>query len=70
MVSLQRLARDLKGNVLVLFTRVEGQGLPLHDLTKANTKRPVHLIYGDVSVDVREEVRSVCETSNDNIIFG
>ena len=64
------LARDLKGNVLVLFTRVEGQGLPLHDLTKANTKRPVHLIYGDVSVDVREEVRSVCETSNDNIIFG
>ena len=64
------LARDLKGNVLVLFTRVEGQGLPLHDLTKANTKRPVHLIYGDVSVDVREEVRSVCGTSNDNIIFG
>ena len=64
------LARDLKGNVLVLFTRVEGQGLPLYDLTKERTTRPVHIIYGDVKVDAREEVRSLCETSNDNIIFG
>ena len=64
------LARDLKGNVLVLFTRVEGQGLPLFDLTKARTSRPCHIIYGDVKVDAREEVRALCETSNDNIIFG
>ena len=64
------LARDLKGNVLVLFTRVEGQGIPLHDFTKERTDRPVHLIYGDTKVDVREEVRTLCESSNDNIIFG
>tara|TARA_B100001063_G_scaffold244503_1_gene277427 strand:- start:528 stop:2006 length:1479 start_codon:yes stop_codon:yes gene_type:complete len=67
---ISNLAKDLDGNVLVLFTRVEGHGIPLYDLTKASTSRPVHLIYGDVKVDVREDVRTVCETSNDNIIFG
>ena len=67
---ISNLAKDLKGNVLVLFTRVEGHGIPLYDLTKQRTDRPVHIIYGDVKVDAREEVRSLCETSNDNIIFG
>ena len=56
--------------MLVLFTRVEGQGLPLYELTKSKTSRPVHIIYGDVKVDVREQVRTLCETSDDNIIFG
>jgi superfamily II DNA or RNA helicase len=64
------LATDLKGNVLVLFARVEGHGVPLYDMTKARTTRPVHIIHGDVSVDVREQIREVCEVSNDNIIFG
>ena len=64
------LSCDLKGNVLVLFTRVEGQGLPLHEMIKSKTTRPVHLIYGDTDVKVREEVRSVAETSNDNVILG
>ena len=67
---ISNLAKDLPGNVLVLFTRVEGHGIPLYDLTKESTDRPVHLIYGDVKVDVREDVRTLCETSNDNIIFG
>ena len=39
-------------------------------MTKERTDRPVHLIYGDVKVGEREEVRALCETSNDNIIFG
>jgi len=64
------LARSLEGNVLVLFTRVEGQGIPLFELTQSKTDRPTHIIYGDVKVDAREEVRALCETSNDNIIFG
>ena len=64
------LARDLKGNVLVLFSRVEKHGVPLTEMTKERTSRPVHLIYGDVKVGEREEVRALCETSNDNIIFG
>ena len=64
------LADDLRGNVLVLFTRVEGQGLPLKDLMEATTSRPVHLIYGDVNVKIREEVRQIAETSDNNIILG
>ena len=64
------LAADLKGNVLVLFTRVEGQGLPLYEMMQEMTDRPVHLIYGDVNVKIREEVRQIAETSDDNIILG
>jgi superfamily II DNA or RNA helicase len=67
---ISNLSCDLKGNVLVLFTRVEGHGIPLYEMTKARTDRPVHLIYGDTKVDAREDVRAVCDTSNDNIIFG
>ena len=64
------LSCDLKGNVLVLFTRVEGQGLPLYEMVKSKTDRPVHLIYGDTDVKVREEIRSIAESSNNNIILG
>ena len=64
------LSCDLKGNVLVLFSRVEKHGLPLHEMIKSKTNRPVHLIYGDTKVDVREEVRSIAEKSNDNLILG
>ena len=64
------LAKDLEGNVLVLFSRVEKHGIPLYEMTKTKTERPLHLIYGDVKVDVREEVRSIAEKSDNNIIFG
>ena len=64
------LANDLPGNVLVLFTRVEGQGIPLKEMMEEMTDRPVHLIYGDVNVKTREEVRRIAETSDNNIIFG
>ena len=67
---ISNLAKDLKGNVLVLFSRVEKHGIPLHDMTKESTDRPVHLIYGDVKVDAREEVRAIAEKSDNNIIFG
>ena len=65
-----KLADDLKGNVLVLFARVEGHGIPLAELIDTITDRPVHLIHGDVDVKKREEVRSVCEGSDNNIILG
>ena len=64
------LANSLEGNVLVLFTRVEGHGLPLYEMMNNLTSRPVHLIYGDTDVKVREEVRRISETSDSNIIFG
>ena len=64
------LARSLEGNVLVLFTRVEGHGIPMYDMMNNMTDRPVHLIYGDTDVKIREEVRRISETSDSNIIFG
>lgn len=64
------LTKRLKGNVLILFSRVEGHGLPLGDMFINATDRPVHIIHGEVGVDMREEVRSIAESSDDNIILG
>ncbi len=64
------LSTGLKGNVLVLFTRVEGHGIPLADRIIENTDKPVHLIHGGVDVMTRENVRRVAEESSDNIILG
>ena len=64
------LANSLQGNVLVLFGRVDGHGIPMHEMINNMTTRPVHLIYGDTKVKVREEVRAISEVSSDNIILG
>ena len=64
------LARSLEGNVLVLFTRVDGHGIPMHEMITNMTERPVHLIYGDTKVQVREEVRAISEKTSNNIILG
>ena len=64
------LAHSLTGNVLVLFARVEKHGIPMTEMMKNLTIRPVHLIYGDTDVKDREEVRSLAEKNNDLIIFG
>ena len=65
-----KLAHDLKGNVLVLFARIEGYGIPLAETLDQITDRPVHLIHGEVDVQTREEVRRICEKSDNNIILG
>ena len=64
------LANELKGNVLVLFTRVEGHGIPLHERMQELTHRPTHIVHGGTDVHQRERVREVAETSHNNIIFG
>ena len=64
------LANSLDGNVLVLFARVEGHGIPMHEMMTQMTTRPVHLIYGDTDVKEREKVRAIAEVSSSNIIFG
>ena len=64
------LANSLEGNVLVLFARVEKHGLPLNEMLTNLTTRPVHLIYGDTKVKVREEVREISEETSNNIILG
>ena len=58
---IRNLACDLKGNTLVLFNYVEKHGLPLYDMINNYTDRPVHLVYGGVDVDDREEIRRLIE---------
>ena len=65
-----KLASTLEGNVLVLFTRVEGHGVPLQSMIEGMTDRPVHMIHGNVDINVREEVRTIAEHSDNNIILG
>ena len=64
------LTNTLKGNVLVLFARVEKHGIPMTEMMKNITTRPVHLIYGGTDVKDREKVRELAEINNDLIIFG
>ena len=53
-----KLATELKGNVLILFTRVEGHGVPLQEIIESMTDRPVHMIHGNVDIAIREEVQN------------
>ena len=64
------LAKKLKGNVLILFARVEGHGIPLHERMQEYTTHPTHIIHGGTDVHQRERVREVAEASDNNIIFG
>ena len=65
---IRNLVCDLKGNTLVLFNYVEKHGLPLYEMINSHTDRPVHLVYGGVDVDDREQIRRLVENENDQII--
>jgi superfamily II DNA or RNA helicase len=67
---IKNLTLDLKGNTLVLFSRVEGHGQPLYDLIN-NGKiddRHVFFIHGGVETEEREKVREITEKENNAII--
>lgn len=67
---IKNLTLDLKGNTLVLFSRVEGHGQPLYDLIN-NSKvddRHVFFIHGGVETEEREKVREITEKENNAII--
>jgi superfamily II DNA or RNA helicase len=61
---------DLKGNTLVLFSRVETHGQPLYDLINNNkvNDRHVFFIHGGVETDERERVREITEKESNAII--
>ena len=65
---IRNLVCDLKGNTLVLFNYVERHGIPLYEMINNNTDRNVHLVYGGVDVDDREQIRKLVEDENDSII--
>jgi superfamily II DNA or RNA helicase len=67
---IKNLALDLKGNTLILFSRVEGHGQPLYELIN-NSKidnRHVFFVHGGVDTEDREKVREITEKENNAII--
>jgi superfamily II DNA or RNA helicase len=67
---IKNLTLDLKGNTLVLFSRVETHGQPLYDLinTSKVDDRHVFFIHGGVETDERERVREITEKESNAII--
>ena len=67
---IRNLALDLKGNTLILYSRVETHGKVLYDLINKNKKsnRQLFFVHGGVDAQEREEVREITETENNAII--
>ena len=67
---IRNLALDLKGNTLILFSRVEGHGRVLFDLINSNRleERQTFFVHGGVDAEDRETVREITELENNAII--
>lgn len=66
---IKNLALDQKGNTLLLFQYVEKHGSILYDMIKEQVgDRKVFFVYGGVSANEREEIRSITEKESDAII--
>ena len=68
---IKNLALDLKGNTLILYTRVESHGMIIHDLINNNCDdgRKIFFIYGGVETEERERVRQIIESEKNAIII-
>ena len=64
------LTLDLKGNSLILYSRVETHGAILYDLINTNKRgdRKVFFIHGGVDTEERELVREITEQEKNAII--
>ena len=65
---IRNLAWDLKGNTLILYSRVATHGEVLYDLINKN-ERKIFFVHGGVDVEERESVRQITESENDAIII-
>ena len=65
---IKNLAKDCKGNTLILFNYVDRHGIPLFNLINSDTDQPVYLEHGGVDTDDREHIRQLTETSDNAII--
>ncbi len=67
---IKNLTLDLKGNTLVLFSRVEAHGQVLYDQINNNKgdNRKVFFIHGGIDAEQRERVREITERENNAII--
>ena len=64
---IRNLALDLKGNTLILFSRVAAHGEVLYNLIN-NNERKVFFVHGGVDTEEREEVRRITEQESNAII--
>ncbi len=67
---ISNLSLDLKGNTLILYSRVEAHGKILYELINSlvTHDRKVFFIHGGVDAEDREEVRKITEEENNAII--
>ena len=67
---IKNIVLDLKGNSLVLFSRVESHGQPLYEIINnaASKDRKIFFIFGGVDVEERERVRAITEMEENAII--
>ena len=68
---ISNLALDLKGNTLILYSRVEAHGKILYELINNSvlaTNRKIFFIHGGVDAEDREEVRRITEEETNAII--
>jgi len=67
---IKNLALDLKGNTLILYSRVEAHGKVIYDLINKNKQsdRKLFFVHGGVDAEEREQVREITEIENNAII--
>jgi len=67
---IKNLALDLKGNTLILYSRVETHGQILYEMinNSVHDGRKVFFVHGGVDAEERELVREITENENNAII--
>lgn len=66
---IRNLALSLKGNTLILFSRVDQHGKVLYnDILSKVDDRKVFFVYGGVDGEERNKIRQIVESENDSII--
>ena len=68
---IRNLTLDLKGNTLILYSRVESHGKVLYDMINNNVleQREVFFVHGGVAAEDRENVREITEKEDNAIII-
>ena len=67
---IRNLALDLKGNTLILFSRVATHGEILYDSinSSVNNDRKVFYVHGGIEAEERERIREITENEDNAII--
>jgi len=68
---IKNLALDLKGNTLILYSRVETHGCILYELINndVSDERKVFFVHGGVDAEEREKIREITENETNAIII-